>query len=158
MQPNVDVNQINSNFQVFSTLQCLPTQLILPHLENFTPNPKNFRITNNYYKCSFVGRKSPSPPPKKRNYPSSKNVLTQMICVNVYVLANLNLFLLDLNFKIFIPRMTFFKVDDRYIVKCFLLKYRLILLLVFPYLSRLNAHQIFRSLVKISTYISKENT
>ena len=58
----------------------------------------------------------------------------------------------------FYPRGKIFEFDNKYIIRCLLLKYRLIFLLVFLYLTRLKARQILSRLVKISACISKEGT
>ena len=58
----------------------------------------------------------------------------------------------------FYPRGKFLEFDNKYIIRCLLLKYRLIFLLVFLNLTRLEARQILSRLVKISACISKEGT
>ena len=89
-----------------------PPSEFLPHLENFTPNPKNVRNTIIIVNTNiFIGRKILSsplnfypPPPKLLLF---KNVLFRMIHVNFYLLGK-SFFLLDLNSKIFKPGVNFF--------------------------------------------------
>ena len=74
-----------------------------------------------------------------------------------YFLEDLD-FLSDLNSKIFTPGVKFFEFDNKYIIRCLLLKYRLIFLLVFLYLTRLKARQILSRLVKnISLYFKRRH-
>ena len=58
----------------------------------------------------------------------------------------------------FYARGKIFKFDNKYIIRCLLLKYRLLFLLLFMYLTRLKARQILSRLIKISACISKEGT
>ena len=58
----------------------------------------------------------------------------------------------------FYPRVNFFEFDNKYIIRCFLLKYRLIFLLVFLYLTHLKARQILSRPVKnISLYFKRRH-
>ena len=58
----------------------------------------------------------------------------------------------------FYPRGKIFKFDNKYIIRCLLLKYRLIFLLVFLYLTSLKARQILSRLVKsISLYFKRRH-
>ena len=58
----------------------------------------------------------------------------------------------------FYPRSKIFEFDNKYIIRCLLLKYRLIFLLVFLYLTRLKARQILSRLVKnISLYFKRRH-
>ena len=60
--------------------------------------------------------------------------------------------------KIFTPEVKFFEFDNKYIIRCLLLKYRLIFLLVFLYLTLLKARQILSRLVKnISLYFKRRH-
>ena len=137
-----------------------PPSEFLPHLENFIPNPKNVRNTITVANTNIlVGRKILPPPefvpPKK--LPPSKNVLIRVIRVNFTFWKSWCL-LLDLKSKIFTPGVKFFEFDNKYIIRCLLLKYRLIFLLVFLYLTRLKAHQILSRLVKsISLYFKRRH-
>ena len=58
----------------------------------------------------------------------------------------------------FYPRGKIFEFDNKYIIRCLLLKYWLIFLLVFLYLTRLKARQILSRLVKnISLYFKRRH-
>ena len=58
----------------------------------------------------------------------------------------------------FYPRGKIFEFDNKYIIRCLLLKYWLIFLLVFLYLTRLKACQILSRLVKnISLYFKRRH-
>ena len=104
-------------------------------MENFTPPP-------NLY------------PPK---ITPSKNILIQVIRAN-FTFWKILIFLSDLNSKIFTPGVKFFEFDNKYIIRCLLLKYRLIFLLVFLYLTRLKVRQILSRLVKnISLYFKRRH-
>ena len=56
------------------------------------------------------------------------------------------------------PRGEIFECDNKYIIKCLPLKYRLIFLLIFLYSTCPKAHTILSRLVKISACISTEGT
>ena len=93
----------------------------------------------------------------QKNYPPSKNILIQVIRAN-FTFGKILIFLSDLNSKIFTPGVKFFEFDNKYIIRCLLLKYRLIFLLVFLYLTRLKARQILSRLVKnISLYFKRRH-
>ena len=137
-----------------------PPSEFLPHLENFIHNPKNVRDTITIANTNiFVGGKFPPPPnlyPPK-NYPPAKYFDSSDSC-KFYFLENLDFFLSDLNSKIFTPGVKFFEFDNKYIIRCLLLKYRLIFLLVFLYLTRLKARQILSRLIKnISLYFKRRH-
>ena len=86
-----------------------------------------------------------------------QNILIQVIRAN-FTFWKILIFLSDLNSKIFTPGVKFFEFDNKYIIRCLLLKYRLIFLLVFLYLTRLKARQILSRLVKnISLYFKRRH-
>ena len=133
-----------------------PPSEFLPHLENFIHNPKNVRNTITIANTNiFVGGKF-YPPPQIRT-PLQKYFDSSDSC-KFYFLENLDFFLSDLNSKIFTPGVKFFEFDNKYIIRCLLLKYRLIFLLVFLYFTRLKARQILSRLVKnISLYFKRRH-
>ena len=58
----------------------------------------------------------------------------------------------------FTPGVKFFEFDNKYVIRCLLMKYWLIFLLVFLYLTRLKARQILSRLVKnISLYFKRRH-
>ena len=100
------------------------------------------------------------PPPKfvpPKNYPPPKIFWFKWF-VQILLFGKSWCFLSDLNSKIFTPGVKFFEFDNKYIIRCLLLKYRLIFLLVFLYLTRLKARQILSRLVKnISLYFKRRH-
>ena len=138
-----------------------PPSEFLPHLEHFIPNPKNFRNTITTANTNiFVGRKILLSPPNlypQKNYTPPKMFWFEWF-VLILLFAKSWCLLLDLNSKIFTPGVKFFEFDNKYIIRCLLLKYWLIFLLVFLYLTRLKARQILSRLVKnISLYFKRRH-
>ena len=137
-----------------------PPSEFLPHLENFIHNPKNVRNTITIANTNiFVGGKFYTPQictPQKK-YPPPKIFWFKWF-VQILLFGKSLIFLSDLNSKIFTPGVKFFEFDNKYIIRCLLLKYRLIFLLVFLYLTRLKARQILSRLVKnISLYFKRRH-
>ena len=60
-----------------------------------------------------------------------------------------------LNSKIFTPGVKFFEFDNKYIIRCLLLKYRLIFLLVFLY-SRKGSSNTFKTRKKYQPIFQKK--
>ena len=152
------MSRVGSKIYILLSHLC-PSGEFLPYLENFIPNPKNVRNTITIANTNIlVGRKILPPPnlyPQKIT-PFQKCFDSSDSC-KFYFLENLDL-LLDMNSKIFTPRVKFFEFDNKYIIRCLLLKYRLIFLLVFLYLTRLKARQILSRLVKnISLYFKRRH-
>ena len=137
-----------------------PPSEFLPHLENFIPNPKNVRNTITIANTNiFVGQKIlPSSPsnlyPPKKLLPS-KNVLIRVIRVN-FTFWKILMSPVRFELQNFYPRVNFFEFDNKYIIRCFLLKYRMIFLLVFLYLTHLKARQILSRLVEYQPVFRKK--
>ena len=136
-----------------------PPSEFLPHLENFIPNPKNVRNTITIANTNIlVGRKILPPsefvPPK--NCPLQKCFDSSNSC-KFHFLENLDVSV-RFGLQNFTPGVKFFEFDNKYIIRCLLLKYWLIFLLVFLYLTRLKARQIHSRLVKnISLYFKRRH-
>ena len=143
--------------------------LTCAHLVNFYPTQWGFTPPWEFYPQSrntitiantniFVGRNIP--PPRictPKNYPPP-NMFWFEWFVQILLFGKSWCLLFDLNFKICTPGVKFFEFDNKYIIRCLLLKYRLIFLLVFLYLTRLKAHQILSRLVKnISLYFKRRH-
>ena len=123
-----------------------PTWRIYPNVRNM------ITIANTNI---FVGRKILLPPnlyPQKLPPP---NVLIRAIRVN-FTFCKILMSPVRFELQNFYPRSKIFELDNKYIIKCLLLKYWLIFLLVFLYLTRLKARQILSRLVKnISLYFKR---
>ena len=109
-----------------------PPSEFLPHLENFSPNPKIVRNTIIIANANiFTGQKNlptlictlPPLSPKKRSHPPP----------TIFTVWEIFLFLIRFELQNFYPRGKIFEFDNKYIVRCLLLEYLLIILLVFLY-------------------------
>ena len=105
-----------------------PPSEFLPHLENLIPILKMSNTITIANTNILVGRKILLPPnlypPPKKIIPF-ENVLIRVIRVN-FTFWKTGCLLLDLNSKIFTPGVKFLEFDNKYIIRCLLLKYRLI--------------------------------